>query len=99
MWGWHNRRYVWDKVASEWAGEEEWSIDKEKYQAIEDKRDFITFHTAGCQNIQLCTGRKLGDKKRKAECEEPRIVGPPDFSIHTREEGTSGSSVWRQQRC
>ena len=65
MWCWHNRRCVWDKVASEWAGEEEWSIDKEKYQAIEDKRDFITFYTAGCQNIQLCTGRKLETRNGK----------------------------------
>ena len=51
MWRWHNRGCVWDKVAPERAGEEEWSIDKEKCQAIEDKRDFTTFYTAGCQTF------------------------------------------------
>ena len=25
MWSWHNRRCVWDKLATEWAGKEEWT--------------------------------------------------------------------------
>ena len=65
MWRWHNRRCVWDKVAPDWAGEEEWSIDKEKCQAIEDKRDFITFYTAECQSIRLCTGQELETRNGK----------------------------------
>ena len=65
MWSWHNRGCVWDKVAFEWAGKEEWSIDKETCQANEDKRDLITFYTAGCQNIRLCTGQELETRNGK----------------------------------
>ena len=34
-------------------------------------------------NIRQCT---VGDKL-KAECKEPRVVGPPDTSMHIRGEG------------
>ena len=37
------RGCVWDKVASEWAGKEEWSPFRKRCQTAEDKRDFITF--------------------------------------------------------
>ena len=40
--GMHNRGCVWDKVATAWAGDEEW-IFQRKNQGDKDKRDFVTF--------------------------------------------------------
>ena len=46
-WNWHNRVCVWDIVASEWAGKEEWSDKKQKRCFTDEvKTDFITFGNA-----------------------------------------------------
>ena len=38
-WRWHNRGCVWAKLASEWAGDEDWA---EMTSAV-DMREFVTF--------------------------------------------------------
>ena len=37
---WPNRGYFWDKLATEWAGKEDW-MSKRKYYAFEDKTKFV----------------------------------------------------------
>ena len=37
------RGCVWDKLATEWAGDEDWTSKRAKYQPIEDKKRFVTF--------------------------------------------------------
>ena len=40
---WHNRGCVWDHIASEWSGEEEWSVKRKRCQGVEDNMDSVTF--------------------------------------------------------
>ena len=87
MWGWHNRGCVWNKVASECAGEEQWSSKREQCQTIEDKRAFITFALQSVKHSAVHRTRIGKKKKGTVDCKESRILGPSDKSIHTREEG------------
>ena len=41
--GWHNRRNMWDKMATCWAGEEDWTIARKKQNSQEEKYKFITY--------------------------------------------------------
>ena len=42
-WGWHNRGNVWDKIATRWAGKENWMEAGTKTYTMEDKDKFVTF--------------------------------------------------------
>ena len=42
-WRWHTRGCVWDKLATEWAGDEDWTSKRTKCQAPEDKKRFVAF--------------------------------------------------------
>ena len=44
MWGWHNNGCVWDKVATEWAGDEDWACRSER----------VGNNTKKCSSV-LCT--------------------------------------------
>ena len=41
-WRWHNRGNVWDKMATFWAGKEDWMIARKKQNSSEEKYKFIT---------------------------------------------------------
>ena len=43
VWGWHNCGCVWDKVATEWAGDEDWTCRRARCRTIEDKTLFVSF--------------------------------------------------------
>ena len=88
-WGWHNLGCVWDKIASEWVGAEEWSDKRRRCQDAVSKRDIVTFamvnvkHTVGHrpqsgESIKQNKGRK-----------EPRKRGPPDLSVDPRTDGAT----------
>ena len=38
-----DRGCVWDKVATEWAGDEDWACERARCQTVEDKKRFVTF--------------------------------------------------------
>ena len=40
---WHNRGRVWDRLASEWAGAEDWTEKRKRCGSNMDMRDFVTF--------------------------------------------------------
>ena len=40
--GWHNRRNMWDKMATCWAGEEDWTIARKKQNSPEEKYKFTS---------------------------------------------------------
>ena len=60
---WHNSGCVWDNVASEWAGGEEWSKKGRKCQIVEDKRYFDTFAKQSVKHSTVHRTR-IGDKKK-----------------------------------
>ena len=78
---------VWDKVATEWAGDEDWICKRARCQAIQGKRRFVT-HAMKSVNHSTIHRTRTGKKKNdKAEDKAPRILGPADKTIHIREEG------------
>ena len=85
-WGWHNRECVWDKVAAEWAGKEEWCCKRIRCQNLEEKQRFVTFvKSVNHSRIHRTrTGRK---KEGKAKEQVPRKLGPAVKTSHTRGEG------------
>ena len=42
-WRWHNRGNVWDRIATDWAGEEDWMRARRRKNTLEDKYQFVTF--------------------------------------------------------
>ena len=78
---------MWDKVASEWAGREEWSSKRKRCLTAEDRRDFITFALQSVKPSTVHRSRFEDKKQLSADRKEPRLVETPDTSINTREEG------------
>ena len=71
-----------DKVASEWAGDEECISKRVRCQTLEEKRKFVTF---ALKNVNHSTipSTKTGRKKK----DKPRTLVPADKTIHIREDG------------
>ena len=42
-WEWHKRGCVWEKLASEWAWDEDWRSERHRCQNAVNKRDVVTF--------------------------------------------------------
>ena len=86
---WRQKRgCVWDKIASEWAGMEEWS-EKRKMSKCSGQERFHNFRS-DCVKHSVAFRPKIGEvvkpnKERKA----PRKLEPPDLSIAPRTEGTT----------
>ena len=114
-WGCHNWGCVWDKIASEWVGAEEW-CEKKCGSGI-DKRDFVTYAVKNVKNPSCkkdCATFAMMNVKHSAahslrigdivepnkERKEPRTIRPPDLSLALRTQGRHFcTNVWRQQCC
>ena len=81
---WHNRGCVWDTLATDWSSKEDWISKGKKFYALEDKTTFVTF---ALDSVKLSTVHKKRVKGKKVDDEAPRVLGPADTIIHTREEG------------
>ena len=82
-WGWHNRGNVWDKLATDWAGKEEWMIERKVKSTLVDKYRFVT---SALDSVKLSTvhRRKLVEGKgKKIKEKTPRDLGPAD-TTHAR---------------
>ena len=84
-WVWHNAGYDWDKVATDWAGDEDWICKRARCQTLEDKKRFVTFALKSVNHST--THRTRTGKKKKNEDKAPRTLGPAEKTIHIREEG------------
>ena len=93
-WSWHNRGCVWDKLATEWVGDENWTSKRAKCQALEDKKRFVTFALKSVNHSTIYTTRT--ETNKKVEDKGPRVPGPADKTNHTREEGPTSAAMWRQ---
>ena len=66
-WGWPNRGDVWVKIATEWAGKEDWMRARKMKSTPADKCQFVTFAIDG-MNCPPYTGRKRAQGlERKSE--------------------------------
>ena len=41
-WKWHNRGIVWDKIATDWAGDDDWISKRKNKASVVDKTEFVT---------------------------------------------------------
>ena len=76
-----------DKIASEWAGAEDWRDTRKRCQPAMGKRDFLTFALMFVKHSAVHRpniAESVGPKKK-----EPRHLGLPDNSIASRTEGTT----------
>ena len=63
-WKWHNRGKVWDKMASDWAGEEDWISKRKNKTSSADKADFVT-RTLNRMNLSTVHRKEKRKKERK----------------------------------
>ena len=85
--GWHNRGCVWDKLATESAGKEDWMIIKRAVCcALEGEKRFVNFSQDSVNFSTVHRTRK--GPKEKVDDKAPRDLDPRTQPfIHFREEG------------
>ena len=64
---WHNRGNVWDKIATDWAGGEDWVSERKKRKSLADKTAFVTF---ALDSTQESEGKRDGKTSRQETAEE-----------------------------
>ena len=74
LWGWHNRGCVRGKVASEWAGKEEWRSKRKRCQTTDDRRELITFALQSVKHSTMHRSRR-GQKEAENRQERPKSCG------------------------
>ena len=74
-WRWHNRGNVWDKMATCWAGKEEWLMARKEQTSPEDKYKFITFIL---NKMKLPTEHRISKNNDK---DTTRDLGPEDVAV------------------
>ena len=85
--GWHNRGNVWDLMATCWAGEKHWMIERREQTSPKDKYKLITYIL---NKMKLTTEHKKTEEKdgeKRFKKKTPRDLGPGDTTVHTREGG------------
>ena len=85
--GWHNRGNVWDKIATEWAGKDDWMRTRSMKSTLDDKYQFVTFVL---DKMKLSTVRRKKKSKgvgKKIKDKTPRDLGPAETTVHTRAGG------------
>ena len=102
-WRWHNRGCVWGKLATEWAGKDDWMNKRSSCPELEDKKRFVTFAFDSVEHSTL--HRTKAVKKKEVDDKAPRVLGPADQTIHIREEeptvqvcgdSTMASMLWNR---
>ena len=91
-WGWHNRGDVWDKIATEWAGKEDWMRARKMKSSPTGKYQFVTFVL---HSVKLSTALR---KERGARRLKRRHRGGWDQRTlpSTHVERADGTTMWRQ---
>ena len=77
--GWHNRGNVWDKIATEWAGEEDWMRARMK-STLEDEHPFVTF-VLDRKKLSIEHRKKSKGIGKKVKDKTPRKLGPADTTV------------------
>ena len=81
---WRNRGKVWDKMAKEWAGAEEWMRTQNVKNTLDVKYRFVIFVL---DRMKLSTAHRKKKSQgigNKVKNKTPRDSGPADTTIHTR---------------
>ena len=68
-WGWHNRGNVWDKIATDWAGREDWTRERKVKSTLDDLYKFVTFVL---DRVKLSTVHRKTKGLKKVEEKMPR---------------------------
>ena len=91
--GWHNRGCVWDKVATDWAGDEDWTRERKRCQTMEDKKRFVTSALRSVTHSTMRRTRNGKKNQEKTEDKVPRIRLSAGKTIHIREDGRQCSHM------
>ena len=78
---------MWDKIATDWAGKEEWMRERKVESTLADMYQFVTF---ALDRMKLSTVHRRKKSKgigKKFQEKKPRDLGPADTTIHTRADG------------
>ena len=86
-WKWHNRGNVWDNIATDWAGDDDWISKRKDKTSSADKTEFVTL-VLNRMNLSTAHRKVTGKEKGKqAGSKPPRKLGPADATVYTREDG------------
>ena len=87
-WKWHNRGNVWDKIATDWAGEDDRISKRKNKTSSADKTDFVTL-VLNRMNLSTAHRKvkvKEKGKGKQAGSKPSRELDALDATVHTREE-------------
>ena len=71
-WRWHKRGDVWDKMATCWAGKEDWMTARKKQNSPEEKYKFITYILIKMKLTTEHRQTKKKDKEKMLKKKTPR---------------------------
>ena len=87
---------MWDKIATRWAGKENWMRSRTKNFTLEEKYKFVTFVLSRMRQSTEHRKSKSKDIEKKIKDKTPRDLGPQDITVHTRSEGPTVQLCGRQ---
>ena len=75
-WRWHNRGNVWDKIATDWTGKEDWVREREVKSTLVDKYKFVTFALDSVKLFTLHKKKKKRKDRKEGKEKTARTWGP-----------------------
>ena len=78
-----------DKIATIWAGEEDWTRARLRKSTLEEKYKFVTFILNRMKLSTEYRKKKSKEIEKKIKDKTPRDLGPANTTVHTRVDGTT----------
>ena len=81
-WKRHNRGNVWDKIASDWAGTEDWINKRKNKTSVADKTEFVT-RKVNLNNLSTVHRKEKGKREENKQAQNRWDPLTPPF-IHAK---------------
>ena len=88
-WTWHNRGNVWDKIGTDWAGDDDWINRRKNKTSVVDKTEFVTL---ALNHMNLSTVHR---KRQEMRLENKQAQNHECYRLHARS-WSHCATVWRQ---
>ena len=80
-WRWHKRGNVWDKIATRWAGKENWIVGRKKKRRQRRSTKFVAFVLSKKKLPTENRKSKSKDTEKKIKDKTPRDLVPEDIRV------------------
>ena len=79
-----NRGNVWDKIASDWAGKEDWISKRKDKTSSADKTEFVHTYTEPYESVNCPQERERKMERKTSRLKTAEAIGPA--TAYTRED-------------